>query len=189
MKTIAWDVDDVLNNLMQEWLEWFKKINDIKINFEELTENPPDKILGISLSEYQKSLDEFRLSENYQKMEPVGAVLDWFKKHGHDFRHIALTSTPLNTASTTAQWVFRNFGNWIRTFHFVPSKRDNIVTPDYERDKSDFFRWFDKVDVFIDDNLENINKAEQVGIRVMLWKRPWNNADKTWQEILDELKY
>lgn len=189
MKTIVWDVDDVLNDLMQRWLEWFVKKVKKDISYSQLTENPPHKILGISLNEYLQSLDEFRLSKHYQSMKPVNTVLEWFESHGYKFRHIALTATPVSTAPTTAQWVFKNFGTWIRTFHFVPSKRQDVNVPEYDRDKSDFFRWLGKIDLFTDDNPENVRKAEQKGIKTILWKRPWNNADKSWKEALDELTY
>jgi len=186
MKVIVWDVDDVLNDLMKNWLEWFRKMKNIKITYDEITENPPHKILNISLEEYQQSLDKFRLSEYYQKMPPVKEVFMWFEKYGHKFRHIALTATPLQSAPSTAQWVLRHFGKWIRTFHFVPSKRNEVI-PEYEKDKSDFFKWFIKADVFIDDNPENVDKAKKVGINAWLWKRPWNRATKDWNEILNEL--
>lgn len=184
MKTVVWDVDDVLNDLMNNWFEIFKKTKNVNITFQQIKENPPHRILGISLNEYLKSLDEFRLSEHYQKMQPVNTVLDWFENYGGKFRHIALTATPLSTAPTTAQWVLKNFGKWIRTFHFVPSKRQQIAVPEYDKDKSDFISWIGKIDYFIDDNLENVMKAEQMGIRAILWRRPWNSASQSWEEAL-----
>ena len=65
MKTIAWDVDDVLNELMFYWFEdcYKNEHNNIKQNFKDLVNNPPQDILGISNDEYLKSLDRFRISE------------------------------------------------------------------------------------------------------------------------------
>jgi len=184
MKTIAWDVDDVLNNLMQSWFEWFKNRKKLNFNFQDITENPPFKILNISLAEYIQSLDEFRLSNLYQEMKPAEEVLEWFKNYGKYFRHIALTATPLIAAPTTAQWVLKNFGRWIRTFHFVPSKRENINAPDYDIDKSDFLKWFGKVDILVDDNEENINNAPKWGISGILFPSQWNNSKLSKEEAL-----
>lgn len=189
MKTVVWDVDDVLNDLMQNWLEWFGRKVKKDISYSQIKENPPHRILGICVKKYLQSLDEFRLSKHYQQMQPVKEVFDWFEEYGDKFRHIALTATPVYTASITAQWVLKHFSKWIRTFHFVPSKRNNVIVPAYEREKSDFLKWFNKVDIFIDDNPENVRKAEDIGIKAILWKRPWNNADQSWQEALDELTY
>ncbi|HHW21228.1 hypothetical protein [Thermodesulfovibrio thiophilus] len=185
MKTIAWDVDDVLNNLMQEWLQkkWCKETK-LTVKYEEIIENPPHKILNISLDDYLSSLDSFRLSNMYQEMKPDKKIVKWFSKYGHLYRHLALTSTPLLTASTTAQWVFKHFGRWIRTFHFIPSKRNNINAPQYDKDKSEFLLWFSRIDIFIDDNKKNIDSAKKAGINAVIWPQPWNNSNLSPDETL-----
>lgn len=184
MITIAWDVDDVLNDLMKEWLLWFSERKNLKIDYEQITENPPHILIGITKQEYLKSLDEFRLSEQYQRMKPTKEVFDWFETEGHRFRHIALTATPLKTAPTTALWVLRNYGRWIRTFHFVPSMREGETLTEYDRDKSEFLRWFGKVDFLIDDSEENVNSAKRIGVKALLWSRPWNSSTQSWSETL-----
>ena len=42
MKTIVWDVDDVLNCLTKEWFEnyWLKKNPDCKISYSQINKNP-----------------------------------------------------------------------------------------------------------------------------------------------------
>ncbi|QER42857.1 hypothetical protein F1847_08930 [Thermodesulfobacterium sp. TA1] len=185
MKIIAWDVDDVLNNLMESWFEWYKMGKNLNLKYQNLKENPPYKILGISLDEYLISLDEFRLSNFYQEMQPREEVLKWFKTYGEKFRHIAITSTPISTASTTSQWVFKHFGKWIRTFHFVPSSRKDITAPIYDQNKADFLKWLGKVDIFIDDNEENINQAKALGIFTILFPAPWNSSKNTEKETLE----
>ena len=181
MKTIAWDVDDVLNDLMRVWFEqkWLVEHPECMIRYEGITENPPHRLLKSGIDEYLKSLDEFRLSALYQQMPPVKEVREWFAKHGHRFRHIALTAAPLIAVSASAQWMFRNFGTWIRTFHFIPSERQGQDIPKYDRDKAAFLRWLEKADVLIDDNMANINDAEKIGVRGVLFPRPWNNSTKS----------
>lgn len=186
IKTIAWDVDDVLNDLMRSWLEqkWMKEHDNCKVRYSEIAENPPHRLLGISIDEYLRSLDEFRLSPLYQQMRPAGEVIGWFSEYGKDFRHIALTAVPLTAASASAQWVFKHFGAWIRTFHFVPSKRKEQNIPDYDNDKAAFLKWLSKVDVLIDDSPVNVNAAENMGIKGILWPGPWNNSKLTTSETL-----
>ncbi|MBI4707669.1 MAG: hypothetical protein HY761_07070 [Candidatus Omnitrophica bacterium] len=189
MKTIAWDVDDVLNDLMQSWFEqkWLKDHPDCNIRYDEITENPPHKLLGGSIDEYLLSLDRFRLSPLYQEMNPVNEVMEWFSKYGGNFHHIALTATPLIAVSASAQWVFRHFGRWIRTFHFVPSKRQEQVIPEYESDKGDFLQWIFRVDVLVDDGESNIMSAEKVGCKGILIPRPWNKSKISIGETLSML--
>jgi hypothetical protein len=68
--------------------------------------------------------------------------------------------------------VLRNFGIWIRTFHFVPSKRKEDAIPQYDRDKEDVLQRLGIVDLFIDDNAEYVAAAQNVGINALLFPRP-----------------
>lgn len=175
-RTIAWDVDDVLNNLMHDWFvqKWLKDNGKCGLRYEDIAENPPHRLLGVQLETYRCSLDEFRLSALYQQMTPVKEVMEWFIEYGDNFRHIALTAVPLIAASASAQWVFKHFGKWIRTFHFVPSKREGLCLPETDKNKADFLKWIGRVDVFIDDNADNI-KGIADNIKTIVFPRPWNN--------------
>lgn len=185
--TIAWDVDDVLNDLMGAWFDHWRKGRSCKIEYGDLRDNPPSRILGISLEEYLSSLDEFRVSPRYQEMKPPVQVLDWFKGKGSMFRHIALTAVPLKASAASANWVLRNLGTWIRTFHFVPSPRRDEDIPVYDENKASFIEWLGKIDIFIDDNPENVRAADAVGTKTFLFPRPWNNGRMSVEEILGEL--
>ncbi|MFC1957444.1 hypothetical protein ACFLX0_01310 [Chloroflexota bacterium] len=189
MKTIAWDVDDVLNDLMRTWLErfWMPAHPDCPIGYEQVSENPPHSLLGVSLPEYQASLDDFRLSESAKEMPPVPEVLAWFQRHGVSFRHMALTATPLSTAPTSAAWVMRHFGRWIRSFHVVPSPRQGEHLPAYDQSKEDFLRRWHEVDILVDDNPLSVAVAQALGIQTILWPRPWNQSRLTLAEALAAL--
>jgi hypothetical protein len=189
MKTIVWDIDDVLNNLMQTWLEhfWMSSHPDCTVSYAQISENPPQRLLGISLSEYLASLDDFRLSKSAGEMTPVPEVLAWFHQHGELFRHVALTATPLCAAPGSAAWVMRHFGRWIRSFHVVPSLRQGEQMPVYDRSKEDFLRWWGKADILIDDNPLNITVARSLGIQTVLIPRPWNRSPLGLSEALDML--
>ena len=65
MLTIAWDVDDVLNNLMEAWLgeAWKPATRNARCPIRKLRENPPHRLLGVPESDYHSSLDAFRLSD------------------------------------------------------------------------------------------------------------------------------
>lgn len=188
MNTIAWDIDDVLNELMRFWFEkaWLPK-HPSAIRYNEITENPPYKLLGVSKEEYLNSLDEFRLSMQYRKMQPVPEVKNWFLQNGEFFQHIAITAVPIHTAYANAEWVFRNFGVWIRTFHVVPSVRKGQRVPQYDKDKKSFLKWIGKIDIFIDDNESNLNGCEKLGIKGILFPRPWNRSKLTIKETLEML--
>lgn len=190
MVTIAWDVDDVLNDLMRDWFEtgWKTEHWECKVTYNDLSENPPHRILGVSKEHYLESLDEFRSRSFHNRMVPVLPVKEWFVNHGHEFRHIALTSVPFFAASESARWVLTYFGEWIRTFHFVPSSRSSCDIPTYDKTKQEFLEWIQRVDCLVDDNEDNVEGARSVGIKGLLFPRPWNSEkNKSVESVLATL--
>jgi hypothetical protein len=190
MVTIAWDVDDVLNDLMREWFEtgWKTEHRECKVTYEDLSENPPHRILGVTKEIYLESLDTFRAGSFHNRMIPVLPVKEWFVSRGHEFRHIALTSVPFFAASDSARWVLTHFGKWIRTFHFVPSPRATYEIPTYDRTKQEFLEWIQRVDCLVDDNEDNIEEAKSVGVQGLLFPRPWNSEkNKPVESVLTSL--
>lgn len=189
MLTIAWDIDDVLNDLMCQWLnkKWLADHPECGVSFEQITENTPERIIGASLEEYRQSLDGFRLSRDYFLMQPNQEVLEWFERNGNKSRHIALTSVPLKAAHISADWVLSNFGKWIRSFNFVPSPRQGEDIPEYDVSKVDYLKWLGKVDVLVEDSQENIQEAALLGIKGILIKRPWNRSGLLVKDALEEV--
>jgi len=189
MRTIVWDVDDVLNELMRDWFEraWVPTHPACTIRYEGLSQNPPHELLGIDRDVYLSSLDSFRLSDEFSRMTPNGTLISWFKRSGHRFRHIALTATPIRCAPHSAAWVLRHFGDWMRTFAFVPSMRNSDPAFDYDRTKEDYLQWWGKADYFIDDNPGHVEAAQKLGVRAFLAPRPWNRAEGTLADILASL--
>jgi hypothetical protein len=78
MRTIVWDVDDVLNGLMHAWFTraWMKEHPECRIEYSGLTENPPHSILGVAPEQYLASIDAFRETESGMHLAPNAAVLD-----------------------------------------------------------------------------------------------------------------
>jgi 5'(3')-deoxyribonucleotidase len=184
MKTIVWDVDDVLNDLMKEWFGRFRLDHpSCLVSFEDLIENPPHHILGIAFDDYINSLDNFR-SQYFMSLTPNPEILNWFRKYGILYRHIALTAAPLATANESSRWVMKHFGVWIRTFHFLPSLRSGENLPIYDQSKIDFLKWLNKGDVIIDDNINNLRGSRDASLNTILWPRPWNSSRQSISEIL-----
>lgn len=189
MPVIVWDVDDVLNNLMHSWFEqrWLISHPECSLRYGDIVENPPHQILGVSLNEYLESLDEFRLSGDYQLLIPNQEILIWFKKFGNRFRHMALTTTPLRSAPISAAWVMHYFGEWIRCFSFVPSRREGEYLPHYDNDKVEFLAWWGRADILVDDSIAHVKAFQSMGLRAILVPQPWNDSHLTIAQTLDLL--
>lgn len=187
MKLIVWDIDDVLNDLLKCWFEEFKESAGLTIDYEDILKNPPHEILGLSKQEYLARLDAFRMSEKGRNLTPNRQILEWLRKHGSGFRHMALTARPRQSMPMLSEWLFRHFGDWIRTVSFVPSFRQGENLPEYDLSKAAFLNWLDRADFFIDDMPENVEAAASVGIAAFAYPQPWNERPLTAEEIFDNL--
>lgn len=186
--TIVWDVDDVLNDLMRAWFTqtWLPSHPGCALKYDDITENPPDRVLGISRSEYLESLDSFRASDAARRMPPNREIAQWLSRQGRRCRHIALTARPVENVPHAAEWVFRHFGAYVRAFGVVPS-RSQPGSPVYDRTKDEFLTWFGGASVLVDDSAENISAARAAGFEGILYPRPWNGNTGTVAGLLDRL--
>ena len=186
--TIAWDIDDVLNNLMQAWLveAWKPCHPECTLSYSQITENPPHRLLGVRESDYHSSLDTFRLSDEARALKPNRLIAEWLRTSGAEYHHVALTARPLESTPQAAEWTFRHFREHIRTFAVVPS-RLCADQPGFHLNKSDFMRWFGNVHILVDDSEENVFAARKVGVHGVLYPQPWNSETSTIQRVLESL--
>jgi hypothetical protein len=160
---------------------------DCRLGYHELKTNPPHELLGVSKEEYLASLDRFRLSPDAASRAPDNALVDWFRAHGDQYRHIALTARARETVCPVLQWLLGHFGEWFQTFGFVPSKRPGQSSGQPDRGKGDYLAWLGKADFFIDDSPDNCLAAEKLGIGSFLVAQPWNESRLTIRDILKRL--
>ncbi len=190
MRTIAWDVDDVLNDFQREWFDraWLPGHPHSPVrSYSALTENPPDQILGVGREEYLESVDGFRRAVFEAPLRPSPAALAWFERHGTSFRHVVLTAIPRYASGFWAQWVLDNFGRWIQVFACVPSPRPSDGGPPTDATKGDLLRWMANVNVLVDDNPGNIEAAESLGLKGFLYPRPWNGQRLSAESLLEQV--
>jgi len=189
MRTIIWDIDDVLNGLTREWLEheWRPAHPGCAVRYEDLHVNPPHEALGVPRDEYLRSLDRFRASERGRNLVPAPEAVAWFERHGDSCRHVALTARPMASAPSAAEWVFRHFGAWIRAFGFVPSGRPAERIPAYDETKADWLAWLGAGDVMIDDAPSNLESCPRLGLEPVLVPQPWNRAAGSLGDTLNRL--
>jgi hypothetical protein len=174
---VIWDVDDVLNELMREWLDqwWRPRHPDCVQCYADIAANPPHTVLGISEAAYLSSLDEFR-TERFATLAPRPEVLEWFSEHGHHGHHVALSAPPEAFAHLSAAWVIKHFGQWIRTFAFVPARRGRPDVAEAVVAKGDYLEWLGHGDVFLDDREANVDGARALGMRGIVVPQPWNRS-------------
>ncbi|MBA4388989.1 MAG: hypothetical protein C0404_13490 [Verrucomicrobia bacterium] len=174
---------------MKVWLEnsWVPEHPGATITYDALKANPPHELLGVDRETYLSSLDAFRLSGRYDRMEPNRVVLEWFQAHGAGSRHVALTRAPMAAAHISAAWVMKHFGVWIRTFHLIPSPRRRQELPVYDGNKGEYLAHIGGADLLIDDAMDNAGSALESGVKTLLFPRPWNTSRMSVNQLLDEI--
>jgi hypothetical protein len=178
-KTIIWDVDDVLQPFS---IQSAKKIERKSLKLVEQLKLESQ----LPYEKYLEMIDTYRV-EYQLEANPYPEVLQWFKDHGYDYRHIALTSVPLYLAHLSAHWVILNFGSWIRSFCIVPSERPEHPCPRYDNSKIAFIKNNNlNCDLFIDNNEENIDTANKEGYKTLLF--PFNGSKNEIIKALNTIK-
>ncbi len=188
--TLIWDLDDVLNDQTRLWLErsWCVAHPDKAVTYDELTENPPHRILGVTREEYLASMDEFRASSAGVRLRVPDEVTAWFRSNGRRARHVVVTACPQRFAADRARWVYENLGPWMCGVHVVPSPRPGDTVQLQDRTKSDWLRWFGRSDaVLIDDAPEYISAARNLSMRAIVVPHPWNGASGTRADALRQI--
>ena len=188
MRTIVWDVDDVLNNLTGLWFErWRQQHPECTLVYGDLRRNAPHELLGISFEAYLASLDEIRASiSGHEDLTPNPQIVAWLNTHGHRYRHMALTARPPHAAAAAGAWVLGHFGKWIRTLTFVPP-RQPADWPIYDRNKGDHLDWLNLDAILVDDSAINIMEVKDRGRPAILFPQPWNPDAQTVAEVLNHL--
>lgn len=175
---------------MRPFLElwWMSRHNNTNISYEQLTENPPHRLLGVSRNEYLQSLDEFRLSETAANLLPEPEVLDWFRQHGDHYQHAVVTATSVTTAHVSAEWTFKHFGRWVRSFHLVPSARSGDQIEDCLNSKASFVKDLGVSAALVDDSEDTILQLDGTKISGVIFPRPWNKRRGSVLEALSSLE-
>ena len=188
MRTIVWDVDDVLNNLNELWFaRWRRKHPDTTLSYADLRRNPPHELLGISFETYLESLDEIRASVSaHEDLTPQPEIVAWLNQYGSRYRHFALTARPPHAAASAGAWVLGHFGQWIRSVAFVPPRKP-ADWPDYDLTKAAYLDWVNLDAVLIDDSETNILQVKDRGRPAILFPQPWNHGTASVADVLTQL--
>lgn len=187
---VVWDIDDVLNPLMEDWLEHQKSIEriDASLTYDSLIDPDFSRTLNWGRNRFLESLDEFRL-QSQSKLLPNQMIQNWFANQSkNQIRHVALTATPRIVSEISKKWLQVNFGSHITDYFLAPSARDNDNLP--RMTKLDFYRQFtsdfERV-IAIDDRPDNLKNARTAGASTLCWPQPWNDSLLDSEETLKAL--
>jgi len=171
MKIVALDVDDVILDLVPNWLRYYNQDFSDNLTKDKITEWDISKFIKPSA---KKAIYEYTENEEiYETAEPVKDALrgvNLIKEYG--YRTIYVTAN--NPYNSKFNWLIKN---------------------EFLDDKKDFVSAYDKslilADYIIDDKWENVADFKGVGF---LFNQPWNeyslyhNRVENWNDIINKIE-
>ena len=180
---IGVDCDDVIINLVPNWVKMYNEDYDDHLDVNNITEWKIDKFVkcGDEIYDYIHPTPEF-LFNIYDHCEPIDGALDGIKSLREMGFRIVYVS-----ASNKMDYKYQ----WLEKYGFL-DKRGNFVQA--------FDKTLINMNFLIDDNWENVQEIIQnPNKRAILFEKPWNTSKKdnydevdnryirknNWKEIID----
>ena len=170
-KSILVDVDDVVANLVEEWLSVYNNLSGDNLTSDAITDWDISKFVKPNWK--SKIYEILESHDLYNGVATVKGALDGVKRLvAGDYRVVYVTAPVMKTAGSKYFWLQKNG---------FPVVQDNYVEA---KDKS-----LIRGDFIIDDGIHNIENT--LAPVALLFTRPWNKGCEgytrvdNWQEITD----
>ncbi len=193
MRRIAVDIDGVLANLTEPFLEYYNQKFGISFKLQDVHTFDFKKLLGINEEEEKNLLNDFFKSDFFKKIQPViGAqdVISYLSKRNH---LVVITARKEYLKNETLEWIERFFPNVFSEIHFAR----NINSADESRPHKFDLCVENEYEIIIEDDLIYAKPCAEKGIKSILLNYPWNQEENlhpeitqvnNWEEILEHLK-
>lgn len=193
-RIIGLDLDEVLLDFNNAFCAYHNRVYGTNICRNDLTVFEYADILNCSKEEAVKRVVDFYATPEHLNAVPVLGAVEAIKKLKDNNTLIIITSKPETLRGATSEWIDKYFPNSFKNIVFTNHFSGNGI----RRSKGDVCKEMG-VDIFVDDNLENVENVLGVGISALLFNAPWNQCDNqydakhpivrvnSWQEIIEKL--
>jgi 5'(3')-deoxyribonucleotidase len=170
---VAIDIDEVLIPFMGSFLDYHNERYGTNYQLKlDMNYFGVHEMLGDSVKETQRKVDDFAESNNYRHGSPIEGAKDSIEKLKCHYDLVVVTARPASVRELTEAWVRNHFGETFKDVHFSDWLQDQVP------DKAIVLRE-SGADVLIDDNLRHIREAVAIGLRGILFgDYPWNQAEE-----------
>lgn len=187
---IAIDLDDVLADSLNSFIEFYNKHYDKTLKYEDFIAYTLSEIKGIPREEENRILEHFDESNYFDNIKPMKDAVEVIEKLSKNHEIIIITSRTKDKEEKTKKWVNKFFKD-IKRIYFI--RKNYHEKP---KTKAEICKEFN-ADVLIEDNLSYAKNCAESGVKVLLFDYPWNKVEnlpplvkrvKSWAEILNVLK-
>ncbi|MEA3507143.1 MAG: hypothetical protein U9R36_06625 [Elusimicrobiota bacterium] len=163
MKNIGVDIDGVIVDTVEVYLQYIYKVTGRRFKQKDITEYFFEDCLAISREEVTKAVEMMFEEDIWDSIPFYDGALDALKKIGSEHNLYIITSRPPVAKKSTQAWIQKRGIPAEKTiFTDMDSKLDYIKEHDLE------------LDCFIEDRLEFALEVAQEVPEVLLMDRPWN---------------
>lgn len=191
-KVIGIDFDDVIVATNKAMAEWHNRTYGTSYQLEDINTCDLASVWGCSHDERTRRINEFFASEEHSTMSPINAAVESLKLLQNKEIHI-ITARRKEYSDITLALADCHISFLFDNFHFPNGSDVNGIPA--KRTKADICLEYG-IEIFIDDNLEYALNVASVGIPVLLFDSPWNQATElpqgiervfSWTEIIKKL--
>lgn len=192
-KIIAVDNDDVLFPFVETFFTFYNSRFKTDFDVKKQLEYKLNKTLDKTEEETMKFIFEFYKSTLILKMKPINGALSVLKELKKKYSLIVITARPFETRDITIQAINQHFSGIFDQVYLTNSY--SLTGP--TKTKAQVCQELG-VSVLIEDSPTNIKECAAVGIKTIMFTRPWNRDQvtdiksvtpaKDWPEILKAIK-
>jgi DNA polymerase II large subunit len=187
---IGIDIDDVLIDLNSPLIDFHNKEYGTNIKRSDFETFNLWETWGGTREEAIKKIEKFSESDHFKLIKPteeVISLIDFFSKKNELF---VITSRHNKSIDFTRNWIEKFFPNKFKKIFFTNHFGDGETT------SKDEICIENKIDLFIEDNMDWAKVVAEKGIHVLLFDAPWNQNFKhknmervfNWEEVAGIIK-
>jgi len=185
---IAIDIDEVLAEFVQGFLEYHNAEYCTDFRKEQVTDYHLSNLLGVSSEETIKRLSDFYKTGYFRNIMLVPGAAEGIKQLRQNNKLIVITARPKEIHNITIDWIGSNFKDSFSDIYFTSSCYFNNGL---KKTKADICLE-NKVNILVEDSLDYAADCAKANVGVFLFDRPWNRKKeprgvirvKSWKDIL-----
>lgn len=171
-KTYAFDLDDVLAEFHQTFIDFSKARYGTTARMEDFIHADINKAWGVPHEEVMRRIGEFDAAESKRNIPPRAGAQEMVATLAHYHSLHIITNRPIEVRDDTLWWLDLHFPNKFCDVHFCSRDYGKTLT----RSKSSVCKHIN-APILLEDNLFNARPCAKDGIHVYLFKRPWNHQE------------
>lgn len=177
---IAVDIDEVLMPHFQDLADWYNENYGTHLT---LANNHPKNTEGWGTDSFEEAVrrvQKFLRSETFKNSQPFEEAKAAIRQLAKKYRMVVITSRDDLVRETTHLWLEKHFKDLFAETHFTAM----YSLKGKAKHKADIAKEIG-VNYLIDDSLEHIEKAVQVGITGLLFgDYPWQKVELIPKEVI-----